>query len=239
MEKNRLLLNKKKFLSFSNYKNILKNSNKTKKDVKLFLSTNFASPTLIIKQKSFKKIVKNNINNNVPILINGNSNKLFTKNKSLKIFSLNKNIPKLNISKNIYSIEENKLNTQYFKYVIKKRKDDINAQINDNIFRERNSNKKIINKRNRNFFKKRSIFNKTNFRYSMNCSEREKFYENENKKREEDGENYKSQNKCISSRKINKESFGNEIYKIIKERKGKKFKFKIIGTLKTEPNCCN
>ena len=47
----------------------------------------------------------------------------------------------------------------------------------------------------------------------------------------------KSTKAFISSRKLNKELFGNAIYKIIKEHKGrKKCKFKIIGKLKTEPN---
>ena len=67
----------------------------------------------------------------------------------------------------------------------------------------------------------------------------ERFEEGENRKELSDKyiKIIKSQNKLISTRKINKESFGKGIFKIIKEQRGKrKFKYKIIGTLKTEPN---
>ena len=237
MKKNRLLLNQEKFLSFSNYKKVINYSKESKNNYKLFLSANPPSSNLILNKKSFKNIIPNN-NNNVPILINrNNSNKICTNSKSLKIFPLNQKIPKINISKIFDSNKDKKLNTQYFKYIIKKRKDE-NDQNNDNIARENNFNKKYTNKRFNNCYK--NIFNKTNFRYSMNCSTREKIYDCENKnweKNEEFIKILKSQNKCISSRKLNKECFGNGIYKIINERKGRKFKFKIIGTLKTEPSC--
>ena len=99
-----------------------------------------------------------------------------------------------------------------------------------------------IKKRNNNCIENKNTYNKNNIRLSMDCSSHESngiLPLDKNKKEEKEViiKKNKSPSLCISKRKINKDSFGKEIYKIIKEKKGKKkFKFKIIGTLKTEAN---
>lgn len=232
MEKNRLLLNQKKYLSFSNYKKIINSSKRNPIELKLLLSTNCPSINIILNNNNHKYLKRNN-SNNVPNLLHpNNSNKLFSNNKSVKLFSINKIIPKINLSKNPYLKNDNKL----IKYKIKK-------IINDKI---EQGNEVLLNNLCQKFRNKRlegtKNYNKTNFRHSMNCSARAKndqlsLIENKKENNEECIKILQSSNAFISSRKINKELFGNEIYKIIKEHKGrKKCKFKIIGTLKTEPN---
>ena len=115
-----------------------------------------------------------------------------------------------------------------------------NEEINELL--KKNNHKNFLIKRCSNCFQNEIIFNKNNLRNSLIYSTNdmyERFEEGENRKELSDKyiKIIKSQNKLISTRKINKESFGKGIFKIIKEQRGKrKFKFKIIGTLKTEPN---
>ena len=235
MEKNRLLLNQKKYLSFSNYKKIINSSKRNPKELKLLLITNSPSINIIFNNNKHKYLNRNNSNNsnNVPNLLHpNNSNKLCSNNKSVKLFSINKIIPKINLSKIPNLKNENKI----IKYKIKKNIEDKiehgNEILLDNLYQ------KFRNKR----LEDKKIFNKTNFRYSMNCSARAKnsqlnLVENKKENNEECIKILQSSNAFISSRKINKELFGNGIYKIIKEHKGrKKCKFIIIGKLKTEPN---
>jgi hypothetical protein len=226
MEKNRLLLNQKKYVSFSNYKNLISASNNNQNELKIFLSTNYRSLHLNFQNKNPKNKINNNLNN-VPSLLNHtNSNKLFN-NKSVKLFSLNKLMAQLNKSKkNVILRNDNKV-------LRLKLKQNINDKIrysNDNLNK---SYKRYINNK---------IEGIKKYRYSLNCSARIKNeniidMENNKENNEKFNENLKSSKAFISSRKLNKELFGSAIYKIIKEHKGrKKCKFKIIGKLKTEPN---
>ena len=228
MEKNRLLLNQKKYVSFANYKNLIHPSNNYQKEIKIFLSTNYPSLHINIHNKNPKNTNNNNINN-VPALLNHtNSNKIFS-NKSVKLLSIQKILTKINKSKkNIIIRNDNAL----FKIKLKQNINDKSEQNNENVNK---SCKKYFNKR---------IESIKKFRYSMNCSARNKNEKinsvieiNKNNRIEKYETMNKSSKAFISSRKLNKELFGNAIYKIIKEHKGRqKYKFKIIGKLKTEPN---
>ena len=236
MEKNHLFLNNKKYLSYSNYKNIITHKKKIHNKCNIFLSTHFPISNIIVQNNIVKKIRFNDFNN-VPLSIKKhNSNKLINNDKTLKIYKLKK----INLLKNNNINTENKLINKFFKYKICNNKSLENEQIykllKDNI------NKNFINKINNNFKENKNICNKTNIRFSMDCSSHESLGlfpldKNKNEIKEVVVKIKKSPSQCISNRKINKDSFGKGIYKIIKEKKGKtKFKFKIIGTLKTEPN---
>ena len=226
MEKNRLLLNQKKYVSFSNYKNLINPSNNNQNELKIFLSTNYRSLHLNFQNKNPKNKINNNLNN-VPSLLNHtNSNKLFN-NKSVKLFSLNKLMAQLNKSKkNVILRNDNKV----LRLKLKQNIDDKIRYSNDNLNK---SYKRYINSK---------IEGIKKYRYSLNCSARIKNeniidMENNKENNEKFNENLKSSKAFISCRKLNKELFGSAIYKIIKEHKGrKKCKFKIIGKLKTEPN---
>ena len=226
MEKNRLLLNQKKYVSFSNYKNLISASNNNQNELKIFLSNNYRSLHLNFQNKNPKNKINNNLNN-VPSLLNHtNSNKLFN-NKSVKLFSLNKLMAQLNKSKkNVILRNDNKV----LRLKLKQNIDDKIRYSNDNLNK---SYKRYINSK---------IEGIKKYRYSLNCSARIKNeniidMENNKENNEKFNENLKSSKPFISCRKLNKELFGSAIYKIIKEHKGrKKCKFKIIGKLKTEPN---
>ena len=217
MKKNHLILNQKEFLSFTNYKKLNNQKKKFEGDFKVNIYPN--SPLSNGKeQKNISKYL-----NNVHMLSRHNYFKYFcNNNKSLLFLSSKKIIPKIKLSNKIY----NSLNEKFANYQIIKNKETKtkNEQPNE-IF----NNKKCL-----------KFFENIN-KYRLNCSvfNKNSNYLNENK-RDNDKESVKisqSQKNCISSRKINKEYFGNGIYKLIKERRGrKKIKFKIIGTLKTEPN---
>ena len=217
MEKNRLLLKQKKYVSFSNYKNLISASNNNQNELKIFLSTNYRSLHLNFQNKNPKNKINNNLKNIPSLLNHTNSNKLFN-NKSVKLFSLNNIMTQLNkTKKNVILRNDNKV------LKLKQNIDDKIRYSNDNLNK---SYKRYINNK---------IEGIKKYRYSLNCSARIK---NENKENNEKfNENLKSSKAFISSRKLNKELFGSAIYKIIKEHKGrKKCKFKIIGKLKTEPN---
>ena len=242
MKKNLLLLNQKKYLSFLNYKKLINQSKKTENKFKLILSTESNSSNHNLKQNPPNKL---KIINNDQILAHRNSSNLFKESKSLKAFSLYKIIPSIKITKNIYLQKEIIKENRIVKYMNKKNKD-IKTELIKELFKD-NKCKKLINKRCVNFFEYKNIFNKNSLRCSMNCmncyfhfhKRYESFCLAQNKREINDNNNklLKSQNQCISSRKINKDSFVNGIHKILKEQRGKKkIKYKIIGALKTEPN---
>ena len=95
MFKNRLLLDQKRFLSFSNYKNYIKqalnndNQNKFEKSDKPIIN-------IIL----FNQIFRNeNANTRNVSLFRNNSNHIF--NNNIKLLSYKKNLSKINISENI------------------------------------------------------------------------------------------------------------------------------------------
>ena len=244
MEKYHLLVDQKKYLSFSNYKNYINQQKKTRNERKLILETK-SPPTLnfIFNKKNQKNITQNYINNVPKIVRLSNSNKIFNKKLKTKIYTLYKINSNLNLQNNISTKIENKSINKLFKIKMMKNKD-IKFEENKDTFEETNI-KKYINKKKDNYFEStKNMLNKTNyfFRYKLNSStinKPESFYnENNKKKSNDDIKIFKPQNLSISTRKINKESFRNGIYKIINQDNGRqKIKFKIIGRLKTEHNC--
>ena len=197
MQKNRLLLNQKRFLSFSNY--II---NKIKVIEKSKISNN----NLILLNR-FKKS-HNEIAHNVYFLRN-KSNSLIKNN--IRLFSFNKNKTNLNLS------------------------------INNELLKRKNSSRFYVSK------KLSQIIEGNNHCDSINTKKRTSLYEkifrlsptlDLNDKDDNDKKiltKRKSEN--LSSRKINKELFSKHINGIIKSKNGrKKVKYKIIGTLTTEPN---
>ena len=242
MEKNRLLLNHKKYLSFSNYKNLLYHSKKAQNESKLKLYINMPPINLIVQNNSQKNFVKKNSNNATQLLNNRNS-KIFNNNLSEKVFVFNKLIHRIKQHK--YYINdinnENKPNNKLIKFKFAKTKDKKIEQIKESF---KDDNKKHKNKGIDNFYKNRNIniMNKTNFfyRYKLNnsvCGRCDSFYIVDNKEKSPI-KIIQQQNIVLSTRKINKDSFRNDVCEIIKEDKGrKKIKYKIIGRLKTEQNC--
>ena len=241
MEKNRLLLNHKKYLSFSNYKNLLYQSKKAQNDSKSKLFINMPQINLIVQHNSQKNFVKNNSNNTTQLPNNRNS-KIFNNKLSEKMFALNKLIHR--VKQQAYYINdinnENKSHNKLIKFKFAKTKDkkieQIKESFKDNIKKHKN---KIID----NYCENKNIMNKTNYfyRYKLNhsvCGRCDSFYIVDNKEEKSPVKLIQPQNIVLSTRKINKDSFRNEICEIIKEDKGrKKIKYKIIGRLKTEQNC--
>ena len=86
MEKYHLLVDQKKYLSFSNYKNYINQQKKTRNERKLILETK-SPPTLnfIFNKKNQKNITQNYINNVPKIVRLSNSNKIFNKKLKTKI----------------------------------------------------------------------------------------------------------------------------------------------------------
>lgn len=76
MEKNRLLLNQNKYVSFSNYKNLINPSNNNQNELKLFLSNNYRSLHINFNNKNPKNKINNNLNNAPSLLNHTKSNKL-------------------------------------------------------------------------------------------------------------------------------------------------------------------
>ena len=243
MEKNRLLLNHKKYLSFSNYKNLLYHSKKAPNENKLKLCINMPPPpiNLIVQNHSQKNFEKKN-SNNARQLLNKRNSKILINNLSEKAFVLNKLIHR--IKQHNYLINninnENMSNNKLIKYKFAKTKDKKIGQIKE-LFKD--DNKKLKNKIKDKFCENNIIMNKTNFfyRYKLNnsvCGRCDSFYFSDNQKDNSPVKIINQQNIVLSTRKINKESFRNEICEVIKEDKGrKKIKYKIIGRLKTEQNC--
>jgi hypothetical protein len=241
MEKNRLLLNHKKYLSFSNYKNLLYHSKKAQNESKLKLYINMPPINLIVQNNSQKNFVKKNSNNATQLLNNRNS-KIFNNNLSEKVFVFNKLIHRIKQHK--YYINdinnENKPNNKLIKFKFAKTKDKKIEQIKESF---KDDNKKYKNKVLDNCCEKKNIMNKTNFfyKYKLNnsvCGRCDSFYIVDNKEEKSPIKLIEQQNIVLSTRKINKDSFRNDVCEIIKEDKGrKKIKYKIIGRLKTEQNC--
>ena len=241
MEKNRLLLNHKKYLSFSNYKNLLYHSKKTQNENKLKLYINMPPINLIVQNNSQKNFVKKN-SGNAPQLLNNRNSKIFNSNLSEKVFALNKLIHRVKQHPcNITNINnENKPNNKLIKFKFAKTKDEKIEKIKESF---KDDNKKYKNKVTDNFCDNKNIMNKTNFfyKYKLNnsvCGRCDSFYIVDNKGENPPVKIFNQQNIVLSTRKLNKESFRNDICEIIKEDKGrKKIKYKIIGRLKTEQNC--
>ena len=241
MEKNRLLLNHKKYLSFSNYKNLLYQSKKAQNDSKSKLFINMPQINLIVQHNSQKNFVKNNSNNTTQLPNNRNS-KIFNNNLSEKAFALNQLIHR--VKQHTYYINdinnENKPHNKLIKFKFAKTKDKRIEQIKDSF---KDNIKKHKNKIIDNYCENKNIMNKTNYfyRYKLNnsvCGKCDSFYIVDNKEEKSPVKLIQPQNIVLSTRKINKNSFRNEICEIIKEDNGrKKIKYKIIGRLKTEQNC--
>ena len=244
MEKHRLLIDQKKYLSFSNYKKYINQQKNTRNERKLILDINSPpSFNFIFKKKIQKNITQNYINNVPKIVRLSNSNKIFNKKIKEKIYTLYKINSNLNLQNNISTNIENKSINKLFKFKNMKNKD-VKFEENKEALEENNFKKYIDKKRDNYFESAKNMFNKTNyfFKYKLNSStynKPESFYNENNKKELNDDaiKIFKPQKLCVSTRKINKESFRNEIYKIINQDNGRqKIKFKIIGRLKTEYN---
>ena len=228
MEKNRLLLNHKRYLSFLNYKNILKKNLNNPNDFKFIFDTNSPKSNLIMRNESIKKREQKN-KNNVPLLLHKN-------NKSVKFFSVKRIIQNINIKKEVQLKDEYKLNPKFININrIKKNNDEENKE-------NYNNNNKFLNRRCNKYLDDKKFNRYNKFRYSMDCSARDigsGLYLSENKKEANNDFNkiIKNNKVRLSSRKLNKNAFGKGIYKMIKGFKGKKnIKLKIIGALRTEPN---
>ena len=208
MEKNRLLLNHKKYLSFSNYKNLLYLSKKAQNESKLKLYINMPPINLIVQNNSQKNFVKKNSNNATQLLNNRNS-KIFNNNLSEKVFVFNKLIHRIKQHK--YYINdinnENKPNNKLIKFKFAKTKDKKIEQIKESF---KDDNKKYKNKVLDNCCEKKNIMNKTNFfyKYKLNnsvCGKCDSFYIVDNKEEKSPIKLIEQQNIVLSTRKIKEE----------------------------------
>lgn len=238
MNKNRLLLNQKRFLSFSNYKNYIKQTTNNNNNSRYFISSNKPIINLILSKEN----KNNNINkksHNVSIFRN-KSNKLID--NDIRVLSLNKNKSKLDLSG--YSLFENKTNRLSYNQQINNNPN-INSNYLDRIneLLKKNSTRFHINKRfTQNIDEKNKTINtKFNCRNNNSLiaySRFVSFCHLENSKENEKPSSLierKFVNK--SNRKLSKELFKKEINGIYLKKSGnKKTKYKIIGTLTTEPN---
>ena len=220
MKKNRLLLDQKRFLSFSNYRNIIND----------LLNENNIKTIIINSRKStisldfFDKIKNSEITNN-----------------SIRLLSFNKIKSKLDVSNkfnfdigksqrnNIHAYKSSlNINKFYLSHVNQLLK------INNSIFHSHKKFENIFEKNNKSNlqkFENKKIINKTAL---LDFNSIEKF----------DNKNFnnnptkliKMKSENITSRKLSKELFRNDANGIVVKKKGKKkVKYKIIGTLTTEP----
>ena len=236
MKKNRLLLDQKRFLSFSNYRNIIND----------LLNENNIKTIIINSRKStisldfFDKIKNSEITNNSNISIfRSRSNSLI--NKNIRLLSFNKIKSKLDVSNkfnfdigksqrnNIHAYKSSlNINKFYLSHVNQLLK------INNSIFHFHKKFENIFEKNNKSNlqkFENKKIINKTAL-LDFNSIERfgnKNFNNNPTKLIKMKSEN-------ITSRKLSKELFRNDANGIVVKKKGKKkVKYKIIGTLTTEP----
>ena len=237
MNKNRLLLNQKRFLSFSNYKHYIKHSINDINKIKVIEKSKISNNNLILLNR-FKKSHNENAHN--VYFLRNKSNSLIENN--IRLFSFNKNKTNLNLSINNSSENYNSnknTNDQLFnnkKNIYKEHFEKINE-----LLKRKNSSRFYVSK------KLSQIIEGNNNCDSINTKKRTSLYEkifrlsptlDLNDKDDNDKKiltKRKSEN--LSSRKINKELFSKHINGIIKSKNGrKKVKYKIIGTLTTEPN---
>ena len=236
MKKNRLLLEQKRFLSFSNYKNIIKYSFNANHNTRLII--NSKEPTLNLKLINEIKKSQNIDNRNV-FNFSNNSNKVFDNN--IRILSFNKSITKMNLSSNcILDIDKNQRNYDYgVKNIL-----NINKGTSNDINELKNNFDKFhLNQRVVKSFDTKNLTNrnKMNYKNIIKCKTSsiynsfDSFENNEENRKTKSIIKTKSAN--ITTRKLCKESFKKNINEIILKKKGKRrFKYKIIGTLTTEPN---
>lgn len=230
MFKNRLLLDQKRFLSFSNYKNYIKqalnndNQNKFEKADKPIIN-------IIL----FNQIFRNeNANTRNVSLFRNKSNHIF--NNNIKLLSYKKNLSKINISENI-SLENCKKimmnNNRLIKNKLNISKDYFDKM---NELLKKNSTRFHINKRFAQIFKdKKNSSNSFNNNISNKTINRHNsFGPSENNKPQIIK---KRKSEILTTRKISKKLFNKDINGILVNKGGKKkLKYKIIGTLTTEPN---
>ena len=229
MNKNRLLLNQKRFLSFSNYKNYIKqtlyNDNQNKFD-----NSNKPIINLIL----FNQINRNkNKNNRNVSLFRNKSNRIF--NNNIKLLSCKKNKSKINISDNLSLENQNNImikNTHLIKSKLNISKDYFD-KINELL--KKNSTRFHINKRFTSY-----IGEKNNSSESLNHKNNKIIYKYDSFCYLENSKQptiIKRRSEILPTRKISKESFKKNINGILIRKGGKnKLKYNIIGTLTTEPN---
>lgn len=234
MEKNRLLLNQKRLLSFSNYKNYINRRLSAVDNPTLNINSNVPKINLILLNE-FKK--NQNINARNVSMFRHKSSKIFDNN--IRILSCRKNNIKINLSGNI-SIENQNLRMNDKRFI--KNKLNINRdyyqKINDLL--KKNCSKFHINER---FIRSVKEKNVDKFMYSGTIDDKTFYRYNDinhvNINNEDDNPKIltKKKSENNTTRKLCKELFKKEINGIIVKRSGKaKLKYKIIGTLTTEPN---
>ena len=216
MKKNRLLLEQKRFLSFSNYRNIIND---------------------LLNENNIKTIIINSRKSTISL-------DFFDKIKNseiIRLLSFNKIKSKLDVSNkfnfdigksqrnNIHAYKSSlNINKFYLSHVNQLLK------INNSIFHSHKKFENIFEKNNKSIlqkFENKKIINKTAL-LDFNSIERfdnKNFNNNPTKLIKMKSEN-------ITSRKLSKELFRNDANGIVVKKKGKKkVKYKIIGTLTTEP----
>lgn len=219
MKKNRLLLNQKRLLSFSNYKNYINRRLSAVDNPTLNINSNVPKINLILLNE-FKK--NQNINARNVSMFRHKSSKIFDNN--IRILSCRKNNIKINDKRFI----KNKLNINRDYY----------QKINDLL--KKNCSKFHINER---FIRSVKEKNVDKFMYSGTIDDKTFYRYNDinhvNINNEDDNPKIltKKKSENNTTRKLCKELFKKEINGIIVKRSGKaKLKYKIIGTLTTEPN---
>ena len=219
MKKNRLLLNQKRLLSFSNYKNYINRRLSAVDNPTFNINSNVPKINLILLNE-FKK--NQNINARNVSMFRHKSSKIFDNN--IRILSCRKNNIKINDKRFI----KNKLNINRDYY----------QKINDLL--KKNCSKFHINER---FIRSVKEKNVDKFMYSGTIDDKTFYRYNDinhvNINNEDDNPKIltKKKSENNTTRKLCKELFKKEINGIIVKRSGKaKLKYKIIGTLTTEPN---
>ena len=233
MKKNRLLLDQKRFLSFSNYKNFIKHSLKGNNKAKIILNSNISTINFVLLNE-IKKSQDVNIRN-VSFLRN-KDNKLFDNN--IRLLAQCKNKSRMELSGSF--ILENPKSQRNNKEINKNIKEENFENINDIL--KQNSFQFHINKRlSRSLFEKSNSYrNGTGYKTII----KQKTYSRYNifnklmkyKRNDKTKPIFKTKSE-FTKRKLSKDLFKDKINGIINKRSGKKkVKYKIIGTLTTEPN---
>ena len=229
MFKNRLLLNQKRFLSFSNDKNYIKQELKNDNPNK-FEKTDKPIINIIL----FNQIFRNeNANTRNVSLFRNKSNHIF--NNNIKLLSYKKNLSKNYISENL-SLENSKKIMMNNNCLIKNKLNiskDYFDKINELL--KKNSTRFHINKRFAQIFKdKKNSSNSFNNISNRTINRHDSLCNLENNKQKTI---IKRKSEILTTRKISKKLFNKDINGILVNKGGKKkLKYKIIGTLTTEPN---
>ena len=230
MFKNRFLLNQRRFLSFSNYKNYIKqalnieNPNRFENSEKPIINT-------ILFNQIFRK--ENRNTRNVSLFRN-KSNHMF--NNNINLLSYRNNLSKIIISDNL-SLGNYKKIVMNKNHLIKN-KLNISKDYFDkmNELLKKNSTRFHINKRIAQIFKdQKNICDSFNDNISNKAINKyDSFGPLESNKMQTIK---KRRSEILTTRKISKNLFNRNINGILVNKGGKKkLKYKIIGTLTTEPN---